>query len=744
MAVIFHENAKTFHLHNDKISYIFRVMENGQLEQIHFGKKVCDRESFAHLNTNFARQFAPETLCEREFLSLTHTKQEFACFGSGDYREGAFTLLQKNGSHVSDFKYKSHEIYKGKRDILPLPATYVEAEAEADSLEVLLFDQVSGTELVLKYTIYNGYNMVTRSAMFTQTGDDQVVLDRALSLCMDFSDKDFEMLYLTGGWSRERYVKTRRLEHGMQSIQSLRGTSSAENNPFVALKKPHTTEFNGEVYGFSLIYSSNFLAQVEVCTHDTTRVVMGIHPETFSWPLNKGESFQTPEVAMVFSNEGLNGMSQTFHDLYNSRLVRGTYRQKERPVLLNNWEATYFTFDEQAIVDIAKKGKEVGVELFVLDDGWFGKRDDDTSGLGDWYVNTNKLENGISGLAKKINDLGLDFGLWIEPEMVNEDSDLYKKHPEWVISTPDRARSLIRNQMVLDYSNPDVVEYIYDMLYKVISTANISYIKWDMNRYLTECYSSALPANKQKQISHRYILGVYSLYEKLISAFPNILFESCSGGGARFDAGMLFYAPQAWCSDCTDAMDRLNIQYGTSMVYPLSSIGAHVSAVPNHQLERTTPIDMRANVAFFGDFGYELDLNQLTEEEIKQVKEQIVYYKQNRKLIHSGDFYRILSPFDDMRRTAWAVVSKDKTEAITAYYQTINQVNVSMLFLKFVGLLPDKVYDISYFGVYGGSMCSETTFSGSELMEIGLPINRVEFAKHIGDYVSVLIKAVAR
>ncbi len=744
MAIIFHNESMTFHLYNDDISYIFRVMENRQLEQIHFGNKVADRASFTHLNTTSPRNFAPETPCDREYLSLTHTKQEYPSYGSGDYRDGAVTISQKNGSSISDFKYKSHEIYCGKRDILPLPATYVETEDEADSLEITLYDDVSETELLLKYTIYNQLNAITRSAKFTQEGDCEVVLDRALSACIDFSDMDYEMLHLTGGWSRERYVKTRRLEHGIQSIQSLRGSSSAEHNPFIALKRPHTTEFTGNVYGFSLIYSCNFLAQVEVCTHNTTRVVMGIHPETFEWPLNKGESFQTPEVVMVFSNEGLNGMSQTFHKLYNSRLVRGIYRQKERPILLNNWEATYFDFNEQAIVDIAKKATEVGIELFVLDDGWFGKRDDDTSGLGDWYVNTKKLENGITGLADKINKLGLDFGLWIEPEMVNEDSDLYKKHPEWVISTPNRARSLIRNQMVLDFSNPDVVEYIYDMLYKVISTANISYIKWDMNRYLSECYSSALPANKQKQISHRYILGVYSLYDKLIKAFPKILFESCSGGGARFDAGMLFYAPQAWCSDCTDAMDRLNIQYGTSMVYPISSIGAHVSAVPNHQLYRTIPIDMRATVAFFGDFGYELDLNKLTDEEIELVKKQILYYKQNRKLIHSGDFYRILSPFDDMLRTSWAVVSNDKTEAILAYYQTINQVNAAILFIKFVGLDADKVYDLSYFGNHGELLCKETTFSGSELMEIGIPISKVMFAKELGDYTSILIKAVAR
>lgn len=740
MAIIFHESSKTFHLHNQEISYIFRVTENQQMEQLYYGAKLPDRENFDYIHAKIHRNFAPigESAADPSF-SLTHTKQEYPSFGSGDYRVGAFGVAQENGSHVSNFVYQSHEIYKGKRDILPLPATYVESEGEADSLAVTLVDAVTQTELVLNYTIYATLPVVTRNAKFTQTGAQTIVLDKALSLCMDFADRDYQMVHLSGAWARERYVKVRDVEHGIQSIQSLRGTSSAEHNPFLALKRKDTTEFAGQAYGFSLIYSGNFLAQVEVCTHDTTRVLMGIHPDTFAWELKTGESFQTPEAVMVYSGKGLNGMSQAFHTLYRTRLVRGIYRDKERPVLLNNWEATYFDFNEDKIVEIAEKAKDVGVELFVLDDGWFGDRDDDFRALGDWFVHEKKLPNGISGLAKRVNDMGMKFGLWIEPEMVNPDSCLYREHPDWVLATPDRYNTLIRNQQVLDYSNPAVVDHIYDMLHKIISTADISYIKWDMNRYLTEVYSSVAQPNTQKQVYHRFILGVYDLYNRLTTKFPEILFESCSGGGARFDPGILFYAPQTWCSDCTDAADRLNIQYGTSMVYPVSAMGAHVSAVPNHQLERTTPLSMRGNVAFFGDFGYELDLNTLTAEEIQTVKEQIIYYKANRKLLHGGTFHRMLSPFDDMRRTAWMVVDEQKKNAIVAYYQTINQVNSGTFFLKMQGLEEEKMYSIAFWGNPNKMLCQETQFSGAELMEIGIPFDRATFAENIGDYASVLI-----
>src|SRR5699024_10804683 len=432
----------------------------------------------------------------------------------------------------------------------------------------------------------------------------------------------------------------------VQAVYSLRGCSSHNYNPFLALKREETTEGNGEVYGFSLVYSGNFLAQADVDTYDTTRVTMGIHPDTFSWNLKPGETFQTPEAVMVYSDHGLNGMSQAYHTLYRSRLARGFWRDRERPVLINNWEATYFDFDEDKILEIVKTAKELGVELFVLDDGWFGKRNDDTSSLGDWYPNLEKLPDGITGVARRVEEMGLKFGLWFEPEMTNKESRLYREHPDWILSVPGRKVSVGRNQYVLDFSREEVVNAIFEQMKKVLTEAPISYIKWDMNRSMSEVYSAGAGAKDQGKVMHKYILGVYRLYDMLTKEFPEILFESCASGGARFDPGLLYYAPQCWTSDDTDAVERCKIQYGTSFVYPVSSMGAHVSAVPNHQLLRNTSLETRANVAYFGTFGYELDPNRLTEEEKEEVKAQITFMKQYRHLIQYGTFYRLLSPFE--------------------------------------------------------------------------------------------------
>ena len=576
-----------------------------------------------------------------------------------------------------------------------------------------------------------------------------------MSASVEFLDMDYEMVQLSGGWSRERYVKNRKLEMGIQSIQSLNGTCcGAEHNPFLALKRPHTTESQGEVYGFSLVYSGNYLGQVEVSTFDMTRVMMGINPEDFSWELKSGESFQTPEVVMVYSDKGLNKMSQTYHRLYRKRLMHGEWRDKARPILLNNWEATYFDFNEEKILTIAKKAKEAGVELFVLDDGWFGARNDDYRGLGDWYVNLEKLPDGISGLSKKVEELGLKFGLWVELEMVNKDSDLYRAHPDWIISAPNRFESHARHQNVMDFSRKEVVDYIYEMIAKVIRESLISYIKWDMNRYMSEPYSKGSAPCEQGKVMHKYILGVYDLYTRLTTEFPHILFESCASGGARFDPAMLYFAPQTWCSDDTDASERTKIQYGTSYVYPIVSMGSHVSAVPNHQMHRITPIETRANVAYFGTFGYELDLNLLSDAEIETVKKQIAFMKEHRELIQmDGDFYRLLSPFEG-NETAWMVVSSDKTQAVAAFYQRLNKVNASWLRLKLDGLdantkyevscdmAPVASYDAKIAEAYGHKTEEDSVKTyqayGDELMSAGIPIDREELNKKGGDFASLL------
>ena len=755
MAIIFHKQSKCFHLYNNEVSYIMRIMENGQLENLYYGKKIHDKEDFAYFHDEAMRSQMSVCIPEPGLLSMQYTRQEYPSYGTGDYRSPAVTIAQENGSRIIDFKYAGHEIYSGKKEILPLPATYVEGKEEAETLEVTLHDNVMDTDLILSYTIYEAYPVITRNTKFVHKGKEKIVLERAMSASVEFLDMDYEMVQLSGGWSRERYVKNRKLEMGIQSIQSLNGTCcGAEHNPFFALKRPHTTESQGEVYGFSLVYSGNYLGQVEVSTFDMTRVMMGINPEDFSWELKSGESFQTPEIVMVYSDKGLNKMSQTYHRLYRKRLMHGEWRDKARPILLNNWEATYFDFNEEKILTIAKKAKEAGVELFVLDDGWFGARNDDYRGLGDWYVNLEKLPDGISGLSKKVEELGLKFGLWVELEMVNKDSDLYRAHPDWIISAPNRFESHARHQNVLDFSRNEVVDYIYEMIAKVIRESSISYIKWDMNRYMSEPYSKGSAPCEQGKVMHKYILGVYDLYTRLTTEFPHILFESCASGGARFDPAMLYFAPQTWCSDDTDASERTKIQYGTSYVYPIVSMGSHVSAVPNHQMHRITPIETRANVAYFGTFGYELDLNLLSDAEIETVKKQIAFMKEHRELIQmDGDFYRLLSPFEG-NETAWMVVSSDKTQAVAAFYQRLNKVNASWLRLKLDGLdantkyevscdmAPVTSYDAKIAEAYGHKTEEDSVKTyqayGDELMSAGIPIDREELNKKGGDFASLL------
>lgn len=755
MAIIFHKQSKCFHLYNNEVSYIMRIMENGQLENLYYGKKIHDKEDFAYFHDEAMRSQMSVCIPEPGLLSMQYTRQEYPSYGTGDYRSPAVTIAQENGSRIIDFKYAGYEIYSGKKEILPLPATYVEGKEEAETLEVTLHDNVMDTDLILSYTIYEAYPVITRNTKFVHKGKEKIVLERAMSASVEFLDMDYEMVQLSGGWSRERYVKNRKLEMGIQSIQSLNGTCcGAEHNPFLALKRPHTTESQGEVYGFSLVYSGNYLGQVEVSTFDMTRVMMGINPEDFSWELKSGESFQTPEVVMVYSDKGLNKMSQTYHRLYRKRLMHGEWRDKARPILLNNWEATYFDFNEEKILTIAKKAKEAGVELFVLDDGWFGARNDDYRGLGDWYVNLEKLPDGISGLSRKVEELGLKFGLWVELEMVNKDSDLYRAHPDWIISAPNRFESHARHQNVLDFSRKEVVDYIYEMIAKVIRESSISYIKWDMNRYMSEPYSKGSAPCEQGKVMHKYILGVYDLYTRLTTEFPHILFESCASGGARFDPAMLYFAPQTWCSDDTDASERTKIQYGTSYVYPIVSMGSHVSAVPNHQMHRITPIETRANVAYFGTFGYELDLNLLSDAEIETVKKQIAFMKEHRELIQmDGDFYRLLSPFEG-NETAWMIVSSDKTQAVAAFYQRLNKVNASWLRLKLDGLdantkyevscdmAPVASYDAKIAEAYGHKTEEDSVKTyqayGDELMSAGIPIDREELNKKGGDFASLL------
>ncbi|WP_124068172.1 alpha-galactosidase [Clostridium sp. E02] len=729
MPIIYHQQSKEFHLYNESVSYIMQIMANGQMGNLYYGKRIADRDSYSYLYETGVRPHAALSCSTPAPLCLQYTRQEYPLYGTGDYRYGAYEIKQENGSRITNYTYVSHRIAKGKPSLEPLPATYVEADSEASTLEIKLHDEVLDTDLFLLYTIMEEAPVLTRSVRFEHHGTEEIVLTNGMSASIDLPDKDYNMIHLSGAWSRERMIKKRPLEQGIQSIYSMRGISSAEHNPFLALASFDTTEEHGRVYGFSLVYSGSFLAQAEVCSHDTTRVLLGIHPDTFEWPLKSGESFQTPEVVMVYTEDGLTGMSQIYHRLYKTRLARGYWRDRERPVLLNNWEATYMDFNEEKILTIARKAKDAGVELFVLDDGWFGERNNDDRSLGDWFVNRDKLPNGIGGLSEKIEAMGLKFGLWIEPEMVNKNSRLYEAHPDWILSVPHRYETPSRQQHVLDFSRKEVVDSVYCMLKEIIGNAKISYIKWDMNRYLTECYSKGTSPDRQGMVMHKYILGVYDLYSRLLKEFPKILFESCASGGARFDPGLLYYAPQGWCSDNTDALDRLKIQYGTSLVYPISSMGAHISAVPNHQVHRITPLKTRGNTAVFGAFGYELDLNQLSEEEMKLVKKQIAWFKENRSLLHQGIFHRLKSPFEG-NDTSWMVVSPDKEEAIVAYYQILNSANAGSLRLKLKGLNETLFYRVTIEENTG-------TYYGSELMYAGIPIDRNLLN---GDFASLLIQ----
>ncbi len=573
-----------------------------------------------------------------------------------------------------------------------------------------LFDSVTGIWAELFYTIFADGGIVARSVRYLNGGEQAVQLGRAMSLCLDLPDCDYDWVQFSGAWARERHIKERRLTMGIQSVGSIRGNSSHEHNPFLVLKRPFTDERQGEAIGFSFVYSGNFLMQAEVDAHDNTRVLVGIHPDTFEWHLKPEESFQAPETVMVYTDSGLNAMSQSFHKLFQKRLARGYWRDRVRPILINNWEATYFDFTEDKLVHIAEKAKECGVELFVLDDGWFGARSNEFAGLGDWVANTGRLANGITGLAERMEQIGMKFGLWFEPEMVNKDSDLYRSHPDWIIQVPGRANTHGRNQHVLDFSRKEVVDCIYGMMAKILSEAKVSYIKWDMNRSITECFSQAYAANQQGEIFHRYILGVYDLYGRLTSEFPEVLFESCASGGGRFDPGLLYYAPQGWASDNSDAVERMKIQYGTSMCYPISSIGSHVSVVPNHQMFRNTPLHTRANVAYFGTFGYELDLNKLTEEEVEEVKGQIAFMKEYRSLLQFGSFYRLKSPFEG-NEMVWMAVSEDQKTAVVGWYRILNVVNDRFTRVKLQGLREDFCYENSRDG---------SRHYGDELMNLGL------------------------
>ncbi|MGG4340121.1 alpha-galactosidase [Paenibacillus lautus] len=702
MSIHVHEDLGIFHLQSERSSYVIELVRGVYPAHAYWGRRIRDNRIGGLLERRGRASFSPSPFREDASFSLDSLPQEYPGYGSGDFRQPAYQVQLANGTTVTEAEYVRHRIYSGKPKLEGLPAVYAEQDAEADTLELELLDRVSGLTIYLSYTVMNAFDAITRSVSFRNDSKENITLLRAMSASVDMNHSRYDLLHLHGAWARERHVQRRRLSPGMQGIESRRGSSSHNHNPFLALLSEGAGEEHGEVYGFSLVYSGSFSAQVEVDQYETARVTMGLNPFDFSWLLEPGQSFQTPEAVMVFSAEGLGGMSRRYHKMYRTRLSRGQFRDATRPVLVNNWEATYFNFNADKIEQIASAGRDLGIELFVLDDGWFGKRNDDTTSLGDWIVDKNKLPEGLEDLVKRVRNLDMQFGLWFEPEMISPDSDLYRQHPDWCLHVEGRRRTEGRQQLILDFSRQEVGDAVADMVRSILMSAPITYVKWDMNRNMTEIGSAALPPERQRETAHRYMLGLYRVMEQLTTEFPHILFESCSGGGGRYDPGMLYYMPQTWTSDNSDAVSRLKIQYGTSLVYPLSSMGAHVSAVPNHQVHRHTSLRTRGHAAMSGNFGYELDLTAFSEREKEEVREQVKLYKEIRHLVQFGDFYRLRNPFEG-NEAAWTIVSEDRSEAVLYYFRILSEANAPIVWLRTMGLDPEGDYQCVEDGnIYGG------------------------------------------
>lgn len=731
MSIQFFPENRIFKLDSKDTSYVLQVGNYNYLLHLYYGARVSDAElgylayTCPH-GAHFPRVESENA--ENPFFSKDLHRMEYSCNGCGDFRGSALTIKRSVGTEDTDIQYVSHKIYAGKPKIAGQPATYAD-ENEAATLEILCKDNVSGAEVTLFYSVFENYAAMTRYVTVRNASDIPMDIKRVLSTCVDFHDgADMDFIHLYGGACKERLFERTPLIYGIQGVSSKRGCSSHMQNPFIALCSHDTTEEHGDAYGFNLVYTGNFIATAEMDADNGARVLMGINPEGFTWHLEPNESFTTPEAVMVYSNKGLGGMSRTFHKLYRNNLCRGYWKNRKRPILINNWEATYFKFDDEKLYDIAKTASELGIEMLVMDDGWFGDRNSSHSGLGDWFVNEEKLKGGLGKLTQRINALGMKFGIWFEPEMVSRRSELYKTHPDWVLKTPDRHKSISRYQYVLDMGRADVRDYLFNCIKAVLDSANIAYIKWDFNRSLTEVGSALLEADRQQEVFHRYVLGLYELLERILTAYPELLIEGCASGGGRFDPAWLYYSPQIWASDDSDAIERLDIQYGTSMCYPASSVGAHVSVCPNHQVGRTTPLQTRGNVAMAGTFGYELDLTKLSDEEKDIVHKQCEDYHKYFNVIHNGELYRLISPWKDRTKCAWMYVSEDKNEALVTYV-VIRYRIFQRNYLRLSGLDPNKRYLNEQTG---------QILSGDTLMNAGMNIQ-----DNLKDYESRIFHLIA-
>lgn len=744
MAILFQEEKKIFTLQTRQTTYQMKVDNFGFLLHLYYGAKVFG--DMDYLLTFYDRGFSgnPNDVGNDRTYSMDVLLQEYPVLGIGDYRNSALIVRNQDESECCDLRYVGYEIREGKYELPGLPSVYAKCQ-DAETLEIILEDSVNGVQVRLLYGVLEAEDIITRSAKIINQGTGTVVIEKAASACLDFITGRYDLLSFYGRHAMERNLQRAEIVHGSHMIGSRRGTSSHQYNPAVIVARKDTTEDNGDCYGMVFVYSGNFLCEAEKDQFDQTRVMIGLQSDLFHYPLEQGESLVVPETILCYSQKGFGDLSVKFHRCIRDHVCCGVYgREKNhgcgvpkeetlcckdgqeacdcekrfspRPILVNSWEAAYFNFTGETIVELAKDAAELGIDMVVMDDGWFGKREDDNSGLGDWQVNEKKLGCSLAELIRKVNDAGVKFGIWIEPEMISEDSDLYRMHPDWAMQNPGRNPARGRNQLVLDFSREDVREYIFDQVCRVLDQGNIEYIKWDMNRSLTDFYSMV---NRQGKVTYDYVIGLYHFMEKLVTKYPNLMIEGCSGGGGRFDAGMLYYTPQIWCSDNTDAVDRLRIQYGTSFFYPMSTVGAHVSAVPNHQTGRMIDLHTRGIVAMTGAFGYELSLGKLTAEEKEEVGEQVRKYREYEPLISQGDYYRLSNPYQDAY-AAWMFVSEDRREALVNVVLLEIHGNMTVTYVRLKELLPEAVYEEARSG---------RRYYGADLIQAGIPI-----PVEMGDY----------
>ena len=716
MAILFQEEKRIFTLQTKQTTYQMKVDNFGFLLHLYYGAKVSGEMDY--LLTYYDRGFSgnPNDVGNNRTYSMDVLPQEYPTLGTGDYRNSAFVLRNHDESACCDLRYAGYEIREGKYELPGLPAVYAKP-VEAQTLEIVLEDAVSKVRVRLLYGVLEDEDIITRSVKITNYGTEYIVVEKASSACLDFITGEYDLLSFYGRHIMERNLQRARIGHGSQSIGSRRGTSSHQYNPAVIVAGKNTTEDIGDCYGMVFVYSGNFLCEAEQDQFDQTRILMGLQRDLFNYPLESGETLVVPETILCYSGRGFGDLSMKYHRCIRNHICNGARSRRKsgktgfipRPVLVNSWEAAYFNFTGETIVELAREAAQLGIDMVVMDDGWFGKREDDNSGLGDWQVNEKKLGCSLGELVRRVNEEGVKFGIWIEPEMISEDSDLYREHPDWAMQNPGRNPARGRNQLVLDFSREDVREHIFDQICRVLDQGNIEYVKWDMNRSLTDFYSVE---TRQGKVSYDFVIGLYDFMEKLLAKYPQLMIEGCSGGGGRFDAGMMYYTPQIWCSDNTDAADRLWIQYGTSFFYPMSTISAHVSAVPNHQTGRITSLRTRGIVAMTGAFGYELSLGKLSAEEKEEIREQIRQYKEFEPLISMGDYYRLSNPFEDAC-AAWMFVSKDRKRVLLHVVLLENHGNMIVNYVRLKELLPDVVYEEERSG---------KRYCGSALMQAGIPI----------------------